>query len=1284
MSDLQVMLRIKADGSGASGVIRNTKGELIDLGKAADASAGGARNAADAQRELGSATAETGRRAGVASRLWGEFGPLLRSLGFIEVARQIIVAGNALNGMQAALTAATGSSEQAAEEIAFVRAEAQRLGIDLQAAAKSYTGLTAAARGTNLEGRASREIFTAVAEAGRVMNLSAAETQGALTAVQQIISKGTVSAEELRGQLGERLPGAFQIAARAMGVTTAELGKMLEAGELTAEEFLPKFAAELRNASAAGLEAARNSPAAEFTRLKNAVFELAGAIAQSGLLDLLGEVARNLTELIRVSSDAVKALTSLRDGIRTLEQAQAEADARQRQWAETSRVAAEAARKQAETQTRGLSTVRAELLSNQRALERVVRVQGQESALAQELLARRKLLLAELQRSTKANQESARATAVAAAAVSEAGSRAAFAAPQIEEFASAVGECTREAVEAADPLAEFNRRIDQLVRSVEDMRVDQVAADMAQLQIAIEDAMSQGNTERANQLRAALEALGADLRTVPEAAENARISLAELMSRGGEFRIEMALAEAIEAGWRGGIQGFGAKLKEIFQLAKKDLAGSINSAAQFAAFSVDQFRQNPDAPLRAVANIAAQIPGPIGQIAQAVQAIDSIFGGRLLGTNYQVNQTGANLSVGAGGASGSTFVQETRQRSFFRGTARRTTTTALDPAAQRAIDDFFRSLQTAVAQAARALSVEAAAVVQGTFREVRDKNGNIKEQFSTVNGRRFNEDQTAFQQRITAESLIATIANSAAEASAIAERWRANAAQLLEGAQLMLIAQGEIVQGVSVLNTGAGLAGVVDLVQRLASPGENLVDAYQRISGATKLLDEALRLSGVTLDRTREQVIEFAAGIAEAAGGLEQAAGLWQDYFNRFYSPEERAQAVVDQATTNRNSLLDELGIDRNIGLAEFRALFEEQLPNLSAEATVKWLRAARAIGLVIDAEEDLADVREGAAAVIRDAAGIGEMLDQLRFDESLVGLSDLDRQLAILAREANEAALAAAELGATEAELAEIREIYAARRVRLERQAAEQAIQEAADYWAQIAAYNQQATQQVADAIRSAFGGLAEWIRGEMFSETSTLTPAEQFAAAQAQFQDMLARAAAGDQNAAAGIQGAAQQLLQQGLSFLGGGDAWRQLREAVLGALGPLAALGQSGSADAGALAGGPAAALRRFLELMRGFGIGPNAIGVGGLGFGPAANGTLTVPQGLALPGVGGGSGNVLSVSPLVLDRSFAVQDQQLQKLGLIESRLGAMETAIRAASDAQVGAINRLSSSGARFG
>ena len=339
-----------------------------------------------------------------------------------------------------------------------------------------------------------------------------------------------------------------------------------------------------------------------------------------------------------------------------------------------------------------------------------------------------------------------------------------------------------------------------------------------------------------------------------------------------------------------------------------------------------------------------------------------------------------------------------------------------------------------------------------------------------------------------------------------------------------------------------------------------------------------------TMDQSVQDFVRAGSGFEEQMRRLGEALARPAE-IQALLDGLTREDMLASMTELERRTFEVNERFDQAIAYLTERAASEEQL------AQVEQFRA-RALAALTDATEGSID------SIVRDGQGLARMLSQLRFDESLIGLSDLDRALALLARELGEAIVAAQGMGATEAELAEIRDIYAARRTRIERQASEQALDAAADYWAQIAAFNQQGAQQAADAIRNAFGGLADFLRGEVFSETSTLTPAQQFAAAQEQFQDILRRAAGGDTNAAAGIQGAAQQLLQQGLSFLGGGDAWRQLREAVLGALSPLAALGQSGSADGGALAGGPAAALRRFLELMRGFGLGQLSTGGGSL--------------------------------------------------------------------------------------
>ena len=52
------------------------------------------------------------------------------------------------------------------------------------------------------------------------------------------------------GQLGDVLPGALQVAAKALGMTTQQLDKAVSSGQVLASDLLPKMAKELHEAGA--------------------------------------------------------------------------------------------------------------------------------------------------------------------------------------------------------------------------------------------------------------------------------------------------------------------------------------------------------------------------------------------------------------------------------------------------------------------------------------------------------------------------------------------------------------------------------------------------------------------------------------------------------------------------------------------------------------------------------------------------------------------------------------------------------------------------------------------------------------------------------------------------------------------------------------------------------------------------------------------------------------------------------------------------------------------------
>jgi tape measure domain-containing protein len=224
---------------------------------------------------------------------------IVAGAGITVLGKSLLTAGVEMDKLRLAYGAITGSSQAAAEEMQFVSETADKLGLSFQTAAGAYKQITAAAQGTKLAGAQTREIFTGIAQASTVLGLSAEETSGALLAISQMISKGKVSAEELRGQLGERLPGAFQIAAQAMGMSTAALDKMMASGNLTADVFLPKFAAALQSRFGDASVKAAGTFTAASNRIQTGLFGIQSALGQAVsnntfFVDALGRVSNAL------------------------------------------------------------------------------------------------------------------------------------------------------------------------------------------------------------------------------------------------------------------------------------------------------------------------------------------------------------------------------------------------------------------------------------------------------------------------------------------------------------------------------------------------------------------------------------------------------------------------------------------------------------------------------------------------------------------------------------------------------------------------------------------------------------------------------------------------------------------------------------------------------------------------------------------------------------------------------------------------------------------------------
>lgn len=294
MAAQDLRIRISADGSAAIVGMRRVQEELGRTGRSADELNGGFGRIAAGLKGL-ALTAAAG-------------------MGVAELARGFITAATESQRFQASLTAITGSTQAAGAEMEYIRATADKMGLKLGDVATAWISLSAAAKGSALEGQAARDIFESVSLAMGKLGKSSADTQGALLAIEQMISKGVVSAEELRGQLGERLPGAFKAAADAMGRTEQELGKMLESGEVMAEELLPLLSQRLNELYNDGKEIGGLAP--EWNRLTNALSDMAvEADRATGATNLLADALRQAKSLADVFGQAFTAIQNARAGL---------------------------------------------------------------------------------------------------------------------------------------------------------------------------------------------------------------------------------------------------------------------------------------------------------------------------------------------------------------------------------------------------------------------------------------------------------------------------------------------------------------------------------------------------------------------------------------------------------------------------------------------------------------------------------------------------------------------------------------------------------------------------------------------------------------------------------------------------------------------------------------------------------------------------------------------------------------------------------------------------------
>lgn len=221
--------------------------------------------------------------------------PLLAFSGAaVKVAGDI---GKFEDGLQSVM----GSAEATQKELALLRKEAEKPGLDFEQAVKGSLRL----QNVDFTAERARKTLSAFGNAVALAGGTATELDGVTLALTQIQSKGKVSAEEIN-QLAERVPQIRKAMQGAFGTAdTEQLQKM----KISTEKFIDGVVAELEKLPTAtsGINNEIINTGVEFKMaLASVGKEISEAIDLKGLLSNIRNFVRGASETFAGFSDSTK------------------------------------------------------------------------------------------------------------------------------------------------------------------------------------------------------------------------------------------------------------------------------------------------------------------------------------------------------------------------------------------------------------------------------------------------------------------------------------------------------------------------------------------------------------------------------------------------------------------------------------------------------------------------------------------------------------------------------------------------------------------------------------------------------------------------------------------------------------------------------------------------------------------------------------------------------------------------------------------------------------------
>jgi tape measure domain-containing protein len=260
------------------------------------------------EREIREATGSLTLMDKASSALKSTIGQLAAFVSLVEVVqrtgRAFLEATQQIEALRLGLKAVYGDAGIAAQQIEALRRAANAGGVAVGDISQAFVKFSASAKESGIPLQQTNRLFNALTVAAGTLGLRSTQTERALEALSQMAAKGVVNMEELRQQLGDALPGALALTAKGLGITQQELFKLVEQGQLTANDLFPALTKSLEE-----IGGEINTLNAQWARLRNTVTLSFQAFSDAGALTVLKSALQGVSAALGVFALGLVTLT---------------------------------------------------------------------------------------------------------------------------------------------------------------------------------------------------------------------------------------------------------------------------------------------------------------------------------------------------------------------------------------------------------------------------------------------------------------------------------------------------------------------------------------------------------------------------------------------------------------------------------------------------------------------------------------------------------------------------------------------------------------------------------------------------------------------------------------------------------------------------------------------------------------------------------------------------------------------------------------------------------------